>query len=51
MENSIILENKIHAPIQEVWKAWTDVGNRFMHNYVAGWKATFENPEQLLNQK
>jgi len=142
MENSIILEIKIHAPIQEVWRAWTDpalilkwigsdpegeglkaqmdvrpggtyeisfrgsdrvehtcfgiytevkefrklifswewksepgvesfveieltsdndhtlmqfehshVGSRSMHNYVAGWKATFEKLEQLLNQK
>jgi len=142
MEDSIILEINIHAPIQEVWRAWTDpalilkwigsdpegeglkahmdvrpggmyeisfrgsdrvehtcfgiytevkefrklifswewksepgvesfveieltsdndhtlmqfehshVGSRSMHNYVAGWKATFEKLEQLLNQK
>ena len=142
MEDSIILEINMHAPIQEVWRAWTDpalilkwigsdpegeglkahmdvrpggmyeisfrgsdrvehtcfgiytevkefrklifswewksepgvesfveieltsdndhtlmqfehshVGSRSMHNYVAGWKATFEKLEQLLNQK
>jgi uncharacterized protein YndB with AHSA1/START domain len=29
----------------------TGVGNHSMHNYLAGWKATFEKLEQLLNQK
>lgn len=48
------LETTIKAPVENVWKAWTDPSlilkwYASKHDYLSGWKTTFTKLEQLLN--